>query len=64
VPLEWRRRVRCEGVEVSDEGRQQICGDGADVDKFVDKVKRKEAGIRLMGFGHPVLSTRTRGPRS
>jgi citrate synthase len=33
---------------------QQICDDDADVDKFVEKVKKKEAGVRLMGFGHRV----------
>jgi citrate synthase len=33
---------------------QRICDDGADVDAFVNKVKNKEAGVRLMGFGHRV----------
>jgi citrate synthase len=33
---------------------QQICDNDADVDKFVEKVKKKEAGVRLMGFGHRV----------
>jgi citrate synthase len=33
---------------------QQICDDDADVDKFVERVKKKEAGVRLMGFGHRV----------
>ncbi|REF31980.1 citrate synthase [Calidifontibacter indicus] len=27
---------------------------GGDVDKFVEKVKNKEAGVKLMGFGHRV----------
>ncbi len=33
---------------------QQICDEGANVDTFVNKVKNKEAGVRLMGFGHRV----------
>jgi len=33
---------------------QRICDDGADVDSFVKKVKNREAGVRLMGFGHRV----------
>jgi citrate synthase len=33
---------------------QQICDDGGNVDTFVDKVKNKEAGVRLMGSGHRV----------
>jgi citrate synthase len=33
---------------------KQICDDGANVDNFVNKVKNKEAGVRLMGFGHRV----------
>jgi citrate synthase len=32
----------------------QIQADGGDVDAFVRKVKNKEAGARLMGFGHRV----------
>ena len=28
--------------------------DGGDVDKFVERVKNKEKGVRLMGFGHRV----------
>ncbi|OQO93200.1 citrate synthase [Saccharomonospora piscinae] len=31
-----------------------IKADGGDVDKFVNRVKNKEAGVRLMGFGHRV----------
>jgi len=33
---------------------RQIESDGGDVKKFVDKVKNKEVGVRLMGFGHRV----------
>ncbi|WP_344173110.1 citrate synthase [Pilimelia columellifera] len=33
---------------------QQIHDSGDDVDAFVRRVKNKEAGIRLMGFGHRV----------
>ena len=31
-----------------------IVADGGDVNKFVSRVKNKEAGVRLMGFGHRV----------
>jgi citrate synthase len=31
-----------------------IRSDGGDVKAFVDKVKKKEAGVKLMGFGHRV----------
>ncbi|MEY7971569.1 citrate synthase [Saccharomonospora xinjiangensis] len=31
-----------------------IKADGGDVDKFVNRVKNKEKGVRLMGFGHRV----------
>ncbi|MDT4909772.1 MAG: citrate synthase [Pseudonocardiales bacterium] len=31
-----------------------IRADGGDVAAFVDRVKRKEAGVKLMGFGHRV----------
>ena len=31
-----------------------IQADGGDVDRFVQKVKNKEDGVRLMGFGHRV----------
>jgi citrate synthase len=33
---------------------QQIKDDGGDVGEFVSKVKNKEAGVKLMGFGHRV----------
>ncbi|MER7001914.1 citrate synthase [Dactylosporangium sp. NPDC000555] len=33
---------------------QQIQADGGDVSSFVRKVKNKEDGVRLMGFGHRV----------
>jgi citrate synthase len=33
---------------------KRICDDGADVDSFVKKVKDREEGVRLMGFGHRV----------
>jgi citrate synthase len=33
---------------------KRICDDGADVDSFVRKVKDREEGVRLMGFGHRV----------
>ena len=33
---------------------EQIRADGGDVDTFVSKVKNKEDGVRLMGFGHRV----------
>jgi citrate synthase len=33
---------------------QEIHADGGDVGAFVRKVKNKEAGVRLMGFGHRV----------
>ncbi|GAA3270894.1 MULTISPECIES: citrate synthase [Dactylosporangium] len=33
---------------------QQIHTDGGDIQSFVRKVKNKEAGVRLMGFGHRV----------
>ncbi|GMA18437.1 citrate synthase [Arsenicicoccus piscis] len=32
----------------------RIDADGGDVNKFVTRVKNKEAGVRLMGFGHRV----------
>ncbi|WP_432827893.1 citrate synthase [Dactylosporangium sp. CA-092794] len=33
---------------------QQIHHDGGDINAFVRKVKNREAGVRLMGFGHRV----------
>ncbi|MQA60456.1 MAG: citrate synthase [Actinophytocola sp.] len=33
---------------------EDIQTDGGDVDRFVTRVKNKEAGVRLMGFGHRV----------
>ncbi|MGH3949135.1 MAG: citrate synthase [Pseudonocardiaceae bacterium] len=33
---------------------EDIKADGGDVDRFVAKVKNKEEGVRLMGFGHRV----------
>jgi citrate synthase len=33
---------------------EQIRASGGDVSEFVDKVKKKEAGVKLMGFGHRV----------
>jgi citrate synthase len=33
---------------------QQIKADGGDVSTFVDRVKKKEKGVKLMGFGHRV----------
>ena len=33
---------------------EQIQDDGGDVDEFVRKVKNKEDGVKLMGFGHRV----------
>jgi citrate synthase len=33
---------------------EQIRDAGGDVSTFVDKVKKKEAGVKLMGFGHRV----------
>src|SRR5215468_3558818 len=33
---------------------EQIRDTGGDVDEFVARVKKKEAGVRLMGFGHRV----------
>ena len=33
---------------------QQIHADGGDVDSFVNRVKNKERGVKLMGFGHRV----------
>ena len=33
---------------------QQIRADGGDVDSFVNRVKNKERGVKLMGFGHRV----------
>ncbi len=32
----------------------EIEADGGDVDRFVRRVKDKEPGVKLMGFGHPV----------
>jgi citrate synthase len=32
----------------------QICRDGGDVNSFVTRVKNKEKGVKLMGFGHRV----------
>jgi citrate synthase len=31
-----------------------IAADGGAVDRFVSRVKDKEPGVKLMGFGHPV----------
>jgi citrate synthase len=36
---------------------QAIASDGGDVDKFVERVKNKEPGVRLMGFGHRVYKS-------
>ncbi|HEY4570941.1 MAG TPA: citrate synthase, partial [Kribbella sp.] len=33
---------------------QQIRDDGGDVGRFVERVKNKQAGVKLMGFGHRV----------
>jgi citrate synthase len=33
---------------------QEIRADGGDVKRFVERVKNKEAGVKLMGFGHRV----------
>jgi citrate synthase len=33
---------------------EQIQADGGDVDEFVRKVKNKQKGVKLMGFGHRV----------
>ncbi|HET6529124.1 MAG TPA: citrate synthase [Actinoplanes sp.] len=33
---------------------QRICDDGGDVNSFVTRVKNKEKGVKLMGFGHRV----------
>jgi citrate synthase len=33
---------------------ESIHADGGDVDRFVARVKDKEPGVKLMGFGHPV----------
>lgn len=32
----------------------RIVEEGGDVKKYIDRVKKKEAGVRLMGFGHRV----------
>ncbi len=36
---------------------EEIKADGGDVSSFMNKVKKKEAGIRLMGFGHRVYKS-------
>ena len=36
---------------------EQIQRDGGDVDNFIRKVKNKEDGVRLMGFGHRVYKS-------
>ena len=36
---------------------EEIRAAGGDCKSFVDKVKRKEAGVRLMGFGHRVYKS-------
>ena len=36
---------------------QQIAAEGGDVKKFVEKVKEKNSGVRLMGFGHRVYKS-------
>ncbi|MBB1255236.1 citrate synthase [Streptomyces alkaliterrae] len=36
---------------------EQIQRDGGDVDAFIRKVKNKEDGVRLMGFGHRVYKS-------
>jgi citrate synthase len=33
---------------------ETIKGDGGDIGRFVDRVKNKEPGVKLMGFGHRV----------
>jgi citrate synthase len=33
---------------------EQIAADGGDVEQFVQRVKNKEPGVKLMGFGHRV----------
>jgi citrate synthase len=37
---------------------EQIQADGGDIDSFLNKVKNKEDGVRLMGFGHRVYKNR------
>jgi len=36
---------------------EEIKNDGGDVTSFMDKVKNKEQGVRLMGFGHRVYKS-------
>ena len=36
---------------------EEIKADGGDVSSFMNKVKKKEAGVRLMGFGHRVYKS-------
>jgi len=36
---------------------EEIKADGGDVTSFMDKVKNKEQGVRLMGFGHRVYKS-------
>jgi citrate synthase len=36
---------------------QQIANEGGNVTKFVEKVKEKNSGVRLMGFGHRVYKS-------
>jgi len=36
---------------------QRIANEGGDVDKYVERVKNKEPGVRLMGFGHRVYKS-------
>jgi citrate synthase len=33
---------------------ERIRAEGGDVDRFVERVKKKEPGVKLMGFGHRV----------
>jgi citrate synthase len=33
---------------------EAIQGDGGDINRFVERVKKKEPGVKLMGFGHRV----------
>jgi citrate synthase len=43
---------------------ERIATSGDDVDTFMAKVKNKEDGVRLMGFGHRSTRTTTPGPPS
>ena len=55
-PASTRCSVRCTAAPTSRCWRcsRAIQADGGDIERFVERVKNKEPGVKLMGFGHRV----------